>query len=92
VDNRGTKRCETLCGQKVSACPDHEPGTTGWKEASHENRACGTCIGFRARVDSPYVDNPHAQPVESLCVGQVSIMHSLVRISPNALSDRDFPE
>lgn len=52
----------------------------------------GTCIGFRARVDGPYVDNPRVQPVESLCVGQVSIMHSPVRISPNALSDRDCPE
>ncbi len=46
----------------------------------------------RALADVPHVDNLYAQPVESLCFGQVSAMHSTMRISPNALLGRDFPE
>jgi len=41
--------------------------------------------GGSALADGAYVDNPHTQPVESLCVGQVSAMHSTMRINSNAV-------
>ncbi|WP_414857261.1 hypothetical protein, partial [Burkholderia sp. IT-111MI5] len=42
-------------------------------------------IAVLAAVGRRYVDNPHANPVESLCIGWVSVLFSARRITPNAL-------
>jgi len=65
----------------VPAKGESVPGSQAehdWTDRSkpRELGACETRIGFHALVDSPYVDNPQTQPVESLCLGQVSAMHS----------------
>lgn len=50
------------------------------------------CVVSRTLVGGPYVDNSRIQPVELLCIEQVSALHSATRISQNAFSNKDLPE
>ncbi|KWB34826.1 hypothetical protein WL34_19375 [Burkholderia cepacia] len=52
-----------------------EPATER-RNAGSTMRARGKVHHVRALADVPHVDNLHAQPVESLCIGQVIAMHS----------------
>lgn len=59
-----------------------------WSEGSllYDVGPCGMSIAFRALVGGPHVDNPHTQPVELLCIEQVSALHWPTRISLKTLS------